>query len=503
MKSKQLLIFFGLLIALIISVPNVQAGGNWQVAGANDSDCSDGSCDSKTLQDALDAASPGALLMLEGTFDFGGDQFVSLKKDVTIKGKRGPEGQYLAIIKGGMNVFALGWDPALGFPEFDENCWLTSNPNTQRWPAEFIISDLQFEEPTWTAIVGAATTGATIKNNRFIGGLQINAGCNAYGFEPPDGSMYAVFFGTWPDARNPVMGEPSDIAGHIKIEKNTFDGQVRMDPDGFDPVHGGSSLVHGEAVRMNGMLSPVEVTGTEAQVTIHKNEFENTMWGLFIADNSGAQVIKDNTIQMNPEDEEGKPIGFVWAGISLQNFGDRVNRAPVLIEGNYIYSRIPDFVFGILSGSKAATIKNNILELDQPQESLWNVFGDSAAIYIKNESVGNIVKGNTVKGSGQAAIVVEGYNEIWTAEDNVLWNNNVVDFTPLDVIDTWCRIFGGVDCPTAPGSHYHLTAFTANNTVKDKYWQEGMVLLDDTSDFNPYDPATYNGDNIIQLGHRR
>ena len=115
----------------------------------------------------------------------------------------------------------------------------------------------------------------------------------------------------------------------------------------------------------------------------------------------------------------------------------------------------------------------------------------------------NLVKGNTVKGSGQAAIVVEGYNEIWTAEDNVLWNNNVLDFTPFDAIDTWCRIFGGVNCPTAPGSHYHLTAFTVNNTVKDKNWQEGMVLLDDTSDFNPYDTATYNGDNIIQLGRRR
>jgi hypothetical protein len=81
--------------------------------------------------------------------------------------------------------------------------------------------------------------------------------------------------------------------------------------------------------------------------------------------------------------------------------------------------------------------------------------------------------------------------------------NFVVDFTPFDAIDVWCRLFSGENCPTTPGSHYHLTAFTANNTVKDKDWQEGMVLLDDTSDFYPYDPATYNGDNIIQLGHQR
>ena len=100
-------------------------------------------------------------------------------------------------------------------------------------------------------------------------------------------------------------------------------------------------------------------------------------------------------------------------------------------------------------------------------------------------------------------IVIEGYDETWTAEDNVLKNNNVVNFTPLDAIDFWCRVDGSVKCLTAPGSHYHLTAFTANNTVKDKNWQEGMVLLDDTSDFNPYHPATYNGDNIIKLGRRR
>ncbi len=139
--------------------------------------------------------------------------------------------------------------------------------------------------------------------------------------------------------------------------------------------------------------------------------------------------------------------------------------------------------------------------LDQPQESLWNVFGDSAGIYILNESVENLVKDNRIEGSGQSAIVLEGYDETWTSEDNLIKNNDVSDFTPLDAIDTWCRIFGGVDCPTAPGAHYHLTLFTSNNTVIDKKWSDGMVLLDDTSDFNPYDPVTYNGDNNIRLGH--
>jgi hypothetical protein len=506
MKNKHFLVFLALLITLVIFVGSVQAEGTSHILGSNDSDCSDGSCDSKTLQDALDAASPGAMLMLEGTFDFGTDQFVSLKKDVTIKGKRGPEGEYLAIIKGGMNAFALGWDPALGTAEFDEDCGLISNPNTQRWPAEFVISDLQFEEPTWTAIMGAATTSTTIRKNRFIGGLQVDVGCNVYG-NPGynDGAFSAIDFSTNPgeDARHPVAGGiPSDIVGHILIEKNYFNGEVRMDPNGFDPGHGFVSLVHGQPILMNGMHTPINITFTDASFTIHKNYFENIMWGLVFTNNLGAQVIKKNRIMMNPEDEMGNPIGIVWVGIFLQNFDDRSDMAPVIIKDNYLYSRVPDFTTGIGVLSRAGIIKNNVLVMDQPQESLWNAFADSAGIHIINESADTLVQDNTVQGSGQTAILVEGYDATWTAEDNIVRNNNVVDFTPLDATNIWCRIFGGVGCPTSPGSHYHLTEFTSNNTVIDKYWLEGMVLLDDTSEFNPYDPATYNGDNNIQLGHR-
>jgi hypothetical protein len=509
MKKKCFLIVIVIVIVLAMSAwatpfnRVAHADEILIIHGSNDPDCSDGSCDSKTIQDALDNANPGAMLILEGTFDFGNDQFVSLKKDVTIKGERGHSGEYLAVIKGGMNTFALGWDPTFGFSEFDEYCGLISNLNTQRWPAEFTIKDLQFEEPTWSAIMGAAATGASIKNNRFIGGLQINAGCNAYGFEPPDGSMRAISFTTWPDARSPVMGSYQDINGHIQIENNYFDGQVRLDPDGFDPAHGGSSFVHGEPIRVNGMLTPVEITGTEAQITIKNNEFENINWGIFFADNSGSQIIVNNKLMMNPEDDDGNPIGFVFAGISVQNYGDRVNMAPVLIKNNFIYSRVPDFVYGILSASKYATIKNNHLVLDQPQETLWNAYGDSAGIIIADEADYNFVMDNTISGSGQTAIVVEGYNDdVWTVEFNLIKNNDISGFTPLDATDFWCRVFEGVDCPTVPGSHYHLTVFTSNNTVIDSNWSEGMVLLDDTSDYNPYDPATYNGDNNILLGSK-
>jgi parallel beta-helix repeat protein len=498
MKTK----LFGvlLIVSMVIGTAPTVTADSTTVVGQDDAVCGDADgCDSERLQAALDAAPPGAEIVLEGTFDFGDGQFVSLKKDVTIKGKRGGDGEYRSVIKGGMNTFALGWDPALGLPEFDAYCGLVSNPNTQRWPAKFVIEDLQFVSPTWNAISGAATSGATIRKNSFVDALQINAGCNAYGNVAPDGSGHAITFSTWPDARNPTMGDPSDIAGQITIENNHFNGMVRMDPDGFDPVHEISSLVHGEDLRMNGMMTPIEIMDTEAAVTIHQNEFENIHWGMFMYANSGAQVIKNNTLWMNPVDEYGNPIGFVWAGIFLQNTGERVNKAPVTIKGNYVFSRVADFTMGILCVSGNAIIKNNTVELDQSPESLWNVEGDAAGIFIAY-STDSLIEGNTVKGRGQTAIYVEGFAGFVT-EDNVFKNNSVEEFSTQEATDIYCRAFGGVDCPTLPGAHYHLFEYTQNNIVKDNAWTEDMILFDDTSDYNPYDPATYNGDNIIELDH--
>jgi len=302
------------------------------------------------------------------------------------------------------------------------------------------------------------------------------------------------------DSRWPTVGVPSDITGHILIANNYIDGQVRLDPNGFDPAHGFSSVIHGQTILTNGIEWPIIIETTEASFTIRNNELENVApYGLFLLQNSGAQVIKNNRIMMNPEDEDGNPIGFVWAGIYLDNTLDNVT-APISIENNYIFSRVQDFVSGMKFGSNGAIIKNNVIELDQPQKSLWPI-DSSAGIEIFGGSVDNLFKGNTIKGSGQSAIVVYGYDEIWTSVDNVLENNNVNEFTPLGAVDFWCRAEGGSDCYVYPGSHYHLAGITSNNTVIDNKWIDGMVLLDDTSDFNPYDPATYNGDNNIQLGH--
>lgn len=274
-----------------------------------------------------------------------------------------------------------------------------------------------------------------------------------------------------------------------------------MDPNGFDPAHGGSSLIHGEPVRMNGMLLPLRVDGTEAQITILNNTFENIMWGLQLWDNSGGLAIKNNSIMMNPVDEVGNPIGFVWAGIDIQNFGQS-RRAPVQISDNFIYSKVLDFVFGMLLQSKNAIVKNNLLVLEQPQESLWTTNGYSAGIFIGNESFDNLIIDNTIQGSGQNAILLEGLTEYWTSENNIIKNNDVSNFIPLEATDFWCQIFIGVGCPTYPGAHYKLTSFTSNNTVIDEKWMEGIILLDETSDFNPYDPATYNGNNNIMLGSK-
>ena len=63
---------------------------------------------------------PGDTIWLEGVFNFGENQFISIKKSIAIKGLRGPDGEDLTIVKGGRNTFSLGWDPASGFPEYNK-----------------------------------------------------------------------------------------------------------------------------------------------------------------------------------------------------------------------------------------------------------------------------------------------------------------------------------------------------------------------------------------------
>jgi hypothetical protein len=84
---------------------------------------------------------------------------------------------------------------------------------------------------------------------------------------------------------------------------------------------------------------------------------------------------------------------------------------------------------------------------------------------------------------------------------NVIAENDVSRFAPQDAPDPWCRLAGGQDCPVGgTGAHYYLVVGSANNTILDLKWHKDMTLIDETSDHNPYDPETYNGDNIIRLG---
>jgi hypothetical protein len=78
--------------------------------GQDDPGNGKGSSDSTRLQSLLDSAPDGADIELKGTFNFGSDQFVSMKKDVTIRSSK--DGNNKAIVKGGKNSFALGMDPA-------------------------------------------------------------------------------------------------------------------------------------------------------------------------------------------------------------------------------------------------------------------------------------------------------------------------------------------------------------------------------------------------------
>jgi hypothetical protein len=265
------------------------------------------------------------------------------------------------------------------------------------------------------------------------------------------------------------------------------------------------SLIHGEDLLMNGMITPIEIAGTEAEIMIQGNKLENIQWGIFVMNNTGPQTIRDNTVRLNPVDDKGAPLGFVWGGISLQNIDPDSYHASVLIEKNYVYSKAAAFFAGILCLSGNAVIQENKIELDQIPESIWPVYGDSSGIMLRSldkySSSNTLVRKNTMTGSGQTGIFLESQPELGP-ENCTIEDNFFEDFILQEIPDAWARSEGNPisSCPTHPGASYHLSQHTSNNSITDTNWRESMVLLDDTSDINPYDPTTYNGVNRIKLG---
>ena len=469
------------------------------IYGHDISDISNSNCDSIRLQSLINKSNPGDIIELEGTFDFGINQFISLKKDLSLKGIRGSKGEFLTRIKGGMNTFALGWDPSQGITKFNKKNELISNNNNQRWQGNYSIQDISFERPTWSAIMVAASSGLEICNNKFLGGNQFDTGCNAYGFDPPDGSMSAIMISSGRDARQPVIGSPEDITDCIHIDGNEFIGELRYDSNGFDPVHGASSMIHGKDRRLNGIISPIYISETKSSITVQNNIFFSITWGLFLLNNSGTQIIRNNLIRMDCKDDQDKPIGFSWAGISVQNYGDNYNNSEVVIEKNELIINVADFFSGILLSSKSGVIRENIIELDQTQESLWNIYGDAAGIRLYRRSENNIIERNIIKGLCQTGIVLqEGMSETDICSNNIVRDNDLSEFTPTEIKDIWARLEGKTNCPILPGSFYHLSNRTMNNEIILINTEKDTLIIDDTSEFNPYNPETYNGKNKIR-----
>lgn len=228
------------------------------------------------------------------------------------------------------------------------------------------IADLPSEDATWSAIMAAATTVATIRNNQFVGGSQLELACNTRRGDVPQGAMSTIRFNTAQEVRFPVLCEAADISGHIEIEGNYFHGQVREHPERFDPTFGASSIFLDEEIRLNGLRIPIDIVSTTAQAIGRENDFENIQWGLTFIDNSGEIHVERNRIVFDPEDTTGDPIGFVHAGIEVESSINAM-KDPVVITGNGIFVRVRMFDRGIYCSSKAATIKDNTLMLSRPR----------------------------------------------------------------------------------------------------------------------------------------
>ena len=446
MKRKLLVTVIVLAATLLLATPYnrvAHADGVWVIQGNDDSDCSDGDCDSKTLQDALDAANPGAKLILRGTFDFGENGSVSIFRDVEIVGES-------ATIKNGKQTFAIGFDPSL--PDGGE----ARSQNGFVGP-KVVFKDLHFEDALYSTIHVIATSGLTVKNCSFEDGKY-------YNYWGPLGAHHSVFIHAGWTIFSPYSGEPSDVTGPIIIKNNTWEGNSRIDYlDGSLPFFGG------DPVPMNGILSPfMMIGGKDVYVTINNNVSKNAGWYHFtvvdIKGNESSIEVLNNTVENDnsnvaqnsillmsdmhawtsdiypglSEIEPGDPdVSLIVQENSAKLYGETRNATSGAVIGSINNASITNNKFDIategygcggrgiwMQGVRDSVINNNLIILNDICNKNWS-FGIAVWEGL-SQSSGNMIENNKITGAANYGIVVgDSYAFYGLTTNNVFRNNNL------------------------------------------------------------------------------
>lgn len=562
-KYFQLFVILIVLILSIFPYPAYAIGiHNFTtiVNGKADAVCDDvvdidgNTCDVERVQAAVDK---GGKVLLRGEFHFvqfdpisgiekiGTDQFVDIRNDIEIYGeKRG--NTYLTKVVGGQATFRSGVEyinllPILGI----DKEWPWENDDT---PHSITIKGIHFENPYVSSIHILKYNNVVIQGNKFTGGRLLD-------IRPFSDTGYSV--NVWIGTFNLFnFAEITQASGRVIIKENIFNGMWKTvnpedDPWAVETVmgtfHRGStvgfwtwrtvsdiSIVNNYLDNMGNISHHLQVNYNCGPTTINYNTvispygaggivFNTRPW-LYELDlghsyctetGFGPLQIKNNKVEMsNDEIQYGAGID-IWNGGSA--WGDFIKG--IVVNSNSIVNpkgssgitisgmdsevkdnQIVSEFSGILGfGISASTFQNNKITLANGAygiklESNWT---DPNFSYEDYGSTGNIVKDNEIDGSASFGVVIGNFaddctpvtgSECASSTENTIKNNDLEDLklTPHPM-------FGGLT------SHYAFLDTTINNILKGN---ELDVIWDFTSDFNPYDPETYNGVNNIMLGYK-
>lgn len=376
------------------------------------------------VQDAINNVPVGGKILLIGVFDFGEYGTAYIDKDCEIHGEDGGNTKII----GGFCPFSVGRSQVFpwAIPPDDVNYTCTnwfSHFDPSVWtPVDVTIKHIEFHDPFQSGIYVLATRGLTVEHCRFIDAQRAELSLPACGTTHPE-SWGIVIWGPYiiPTMVTGIEGPKDPISGAINITDNYFDGMEREDAN--DPWSQPWYRPEvGRLVYHRGMYIGILCMWTAADFVIERNEIRNTSFGIYIGDNEGENIVRENHIEI----------------------AEYVNDAIPVLGGNGVFVSDAYFAIDIEPGISETLITRNTVKRETPQMNFGAIEGDylSNAIITKNNidiigGVGNwtwacsdcSVGQNKIKGEAAIGNAVTGddwlFPQIFSSNDNLFWGNNL------------------------------------------------------------------------------
>lgn len=416
MGIKRLRLSFLFLFFTVFCTLPIQAQTSITVTGTNNP-----AVDVDAVQNAINNVPVGGKILLKGVFDFGDYGTAYVDKDCEIHGEDGGNTKII----GGFCPFSVG--RSQGFPwvippdDVGYTCtnWFSSFDPSTWTPVEATIKNIEFYDPFNAGINVLATRGLTVEHCRFIDARRASLACG--GIHPE--SWGIVIWGPYLVYTRVTGTEgPKDpISGHINITDNYFDGMEREDAS--DPwSQPWFRWQVDRVVYHRGMYIGILCMWTAADIVFERNEIRNTSVGIFVTDNEGKNIIRENHIEIADYVNDAIPV-VGGTGIVVSDAYMAIDIEPgiseTLITRNTVKKENPQMIFGTIEGdylSNAIITKNNI-----------DIIGGAGTwLYAcSNCSVGQ----NRIRGEATIGNLVTGddwfFPQIYPANNNLFWGNNL------------------------------------------------------------------------------